>query len=272
MDDLAKAPTEPDGKGWVQHALASELIAIVNGSKWLDICRVLRVARALDTMRAAYGMKIIDLVKVREYPGLIALHCVNYAEMSDIALAGIPRAVLLTLGLNRKTGPMLLGMRAWRQVEFHYSHPVRTLSIQTSPALAATKADTQAAAPAAAAANPDSTKLHMPTPEPAELRNAAANDPTPTTWKYLRRKATELANNQLKNVVSQLKRYMTAPRLKRRAAPRTAGSHPPWNGMTGHDMREVGVYVPQRATRVPEQTQLLMEFWEHLEDESDTEG
>lgn len=99
---------------------------------------------------------------------------------------------------------------------------MRTQSVQASPAPAAASPDAHAAAPAPVTATPVTQ-----TAEPAPPRNEAANDPTPARWKFLRCKATEVANNKLKDVISQLKRYMVAPRLKHCTKPRTPGSHPP---------------------------------------------
>src|ERR1700740_841256 len=104
------------GDKWVQVTMTGELISLVE-TEWLDVLKVDRLAQSLDHLRKRRGIQGSSDHSIAQYQALVALHCVHFNEMSWPTRAGLPAALLRYFGLDRETGPLLLGIEGWWRVE-----------------------------------------------------------------------------------------------------------------------------------------------------------
>lgn len=117
---------------WIQAAITDELLTIID-DEWLNLLKVNRLQQSLDQLRVRCRLPSRGNHGAVQFEGLLALHCVYYDAMSWSTRAGLPNALLGAMGLDARTGPLLLGPHGWRRVEANYDRFAREHPTMTPP-------------------------------------------------------------------------------------------------------------------------------------------
>jgi hypothetical protein len=109
---------------WIRKSIISKIKAIPATQfkkAFFDICYITTLGEILEMISELSEIPKIEFRRSPHYVVLSSMHCMDFNEMDDDVVAGIPRAMLYAIGLDEVRCEELLGIGSWSDITAHYA-------------------------------------------------------------------------------------------------------------------------------------------------------